>query len=349
MKRLVLHAGMHKTGTTAVQSVAAKNRDDLYSKGVYYPKSWEFFGNRADLPSANAHFSLFNALAEDRPRDRKNLERFRRHLLDEIPRDMTILLSAESMNRHVIPGETDFAAGHRAYLDRMAAYFEAFHTEVVIYFRQPGGFAESMFSEAAVSSPGHVDFDKAPRRYAERFRYRYVQDSYRAHFPVSCQSFEAQKADLTSAFWTALDLPAPADPRETTRRPSVPKAAVMWIFQAKKDLGEDMGRPERLRRWLFGLQQENADIFRSDEKTTFWSDPEKRAAFHRRMTDGFTGIAFEEPGPLPPRCTWSAEDHARAETRFQAWLTENAAWLKDRAERRIAPFVDPQAPAGTPS
>lgn len=344
MKRLILHAGMHKTGTTAIQSIAAKNRDDLYAKGVYYPKSWEFFGNLVQLPSANAHFSLFNALVDMRTRDKRQLEQFSKHLRDDIPDDFTILISAESLNRHVVSEANTFADGHRAFLERVAEYFEGFHTEVVVYFRRPSDFAESMFSEAAVSSPGYANFRKIPKRYIERFQYRYLKESYAVHFPISCQSFEAQKSNLGTRFWKAIGLPQPVDTTETTRRPSVPKAAVRWIFRAKRDLGNKMERPERVRRWLFGLQHENAKLFRSDIKTSFWEDLADSRAFHERMVEGFDDLTFERPTNLPPRCSWSARDHERAEARFEEWQVERADWLKERAKKRIPAFIESQAP-----
>ncbi|MEL7301275.1 MAG: hypothetical protein AAFM92_12910 [Pseudomonadota bacterium] len=344
MKRLILHAGMHKTGTTAIQSIAAKNRDDLFKKGVYYPRSWEFFGNPSHLPSANAHFSLFNALAGLRPRDKKNLQRFRTHLLEEIPDDFTILLSAESLNRHVVPQAASFAEGHRAYIARVAEYFAGFHTEAVVYFRQPSDFAESMYAENAVSYPVIEGFKKAQKSFVKRFQYRELREGYAVHFPISCRSFEAEKDRLPGSFWRDSGLPAPSDILERTRRPSIPKAAVRWIYRAKRHRGAPMERPERLRRWLFAYQDENAQLFRSSVASSFWDGLSDSAAFHDQMLDGFGDIAFARPASVPPRCAWSAQDHAQAEARFAAWQTERADWLRERAERGVPPFIDPEAP-----
>lgn len=38
MKRIVLHVGMHKTGTTSIQNTLYANRFDLYREGVVYPE-----------------------------------------------------------------------------------------------------------------------------------------------------------------------------------------------------------------------------------------------------------------------------------------------------------------------
>lgn len=346
MRRLILHAGMHKTGTTGIQSILAKNRDDLYAKGVYYPKSWKFFGNRADLPSANAHFSLFKALARGLPRDLKRLDRFQQHLKEDVPLDMTVLISAESMARQGIGDqEGSFSARRDRFVAHMAEYFEEFHTEVVIYFRQPDMFAESLCAEAAISSGGHINFEKAPTRYLKRYRYRLLQDTFARHFPVSCQSFDAQKSDLINGFCTNLALPMPSDTQETTRRPSVSKPAVRWMLKAKKDKAEKMERHERLRRWLFAYQHENADIFRSGERSSFWLDQQTRDHFRSQMLADFDAVSFPPPGPLAPLCVWSAAEQDVAESRFRDWERTNAAWLSDRTSRGIAPFTDPQAPS----
>ncbi len=345
MKRLILHAGMHKTGTTGIQSVLAKNRDDLYAKGVYYPKSWEFFGNRPDLPSANAHFSLFDAFAKGKTDQLKQLDRFKQHLKEDISQDMTVLISAESMVRHGLgDNKTSFGERRARFVARIAEYFEDFHTEVVLYFRQPDAFAESMCS-GAVAAGSHLNFEQASAKYLARFRYRHLQDAFARHFPVSCQSFEAQKSDLVRGFFNNLALPMPADPKEITRRPSIPKPAVLWLLKTKKDMTENMGRSEVRRRWIFGLQRENADIFRSGERSSFWPDEQTRDHFRTLMLADFDAVNFAAPGSVAPLCVWSAADHDAAERRFRDWERTHAVWLADRAKSSIAPFTDPQAPS----
>lgn len=342
MTRLILHAGMHKTGTTAIQSIAARNRKELYEKGVCYPESWDFFGKRKWILNANAHFSLFNAIEKARPLDAKNLQQFSEYLRNEVPGDMTILLSAESLNRHVSGDKAGFRAQRRDYLARLAEYFQGFQTEVAIYFREPAAFAESMYSEGVLSSEAELTYEEALNRYLKRFQYAWLRDSYAKHFKVFCHSFEDQKSDLVRGFFKALDLPVPTDTTETAQRAAVPKPAVLWMFRAKKGIEDQMPRDERLARWLFALQEENADIFRSDERCSFWPDAEARAAFRDKMLEGFEDIHFAPAKPLAPLCTWDDAQHAAAESRFRNWQDTHAEWLHQRAEAGLAPFMNPQ-------
>jgi hypothetical protein len=342
MTRLILHAGMPKTGTTAIQSIAARNRNELYEKGVCYPESWAFFGKRKWILTANAHFSLFGALEKGRPLDEKNLARFKEYLENEVPRDMTILLSAESMNRHVSGGAAGFRARRKDYLARLADYFQEFQAEIVLYFREPTAFAESMYSEGVLSSEGALTFEEALDRYLKRFQYAWLRDSYAKHFKVSCHSFEDQKSDLVGNFFKVLDLPVPSDTTETAQRVGIPKPAVLWMFRVKNHMKDQMTREERLSRWLFALQAENADIFRSDERCSFWPDPETRATFRDKMLEGFEDIHFAPLSPVAPQCTWDEAQHEAAERRFLEWQASHAEWLHQRAEAGIAPFVNPQ-------
>jgi hypothetical protein len=151
-----------------------------------------------------------------------------------------------------------------------------------------------------------------------------------------------KKADLAVNFFKTLNLPLPADTTRLARRPSIPKAAVLWMLKAKRDKEEIMERPERLTRWLFALQQENADIFRSNERSSFWRDQETRDQFNQRMLDGFDAVAFDPSGPTAAPCEWSLSDHETAESRFREWLDVHAEQLADRAERRVTPFIDTQ-------
>ena len=50
--RIILHIGVYKTGTTAVQSFLARNRSALAEQGVLYPESFTRFDAHHPLPWA---------------------------------------------------------------------------------------------------------------------------------------------------------------------------------------------------------------------------------------------------------------------------------------------------------
>ena len=59
-KRLIIHIGMHKTGTSSVQRYFARNRTILRRMGVCYPKS-----TGADGESQPKHAALFDAISHE--------------------------------------------------------------------------------------------------------------------------------------------------------------------------------------------------------------------------------------------------------------------------------------------
>ncbi|MGI9601134.1 MAG: hypothetical protein ACR2QE_04570, partial [Acidimicrobiales bacterium] len=59
MKRVTLHIGLHKTGTTMLQALCARNRDALSDQGLLYPST----GGQDGVN--NAHRGLMLAARRD--------------------------------------------------------------------------------------------------------------------------------------------------------------------------------------------------------------------------------------------------------------------------------------------
>lgn len=355
MPKLYLHVGTHKTGTTSIQSLASNSRAFLAEEGLIYPDSVEWFGADPRLQSANAHFIFANALAKMAPRDERRLGRFRAHIDDEIVAGRNVLISAESLYRHVVTDPNlpmmkgsksemrdAWRASRERFIKRLAAFLKGLPVEVVLYLRRPDNFMESMFSESHVSTGNRQGFERFLTKYGIRFEYPWEIELFSRYWQVKLFNFEEEKYGLPIGFFSKLDLPIPTEVKQNAARVSVPKAAVLWLRRAKNTC--DVDDRERKNRWVFALQASTRDLFRADEKSTFWADEAQRDAFLDETGLHFGDIVFEAPNGLPPTCVWSGTEHKTAELCFADWSKRNADWLAARAENRVPPFIDPQSP-----
>jgi hypothetical protein len=144
--RLFLHAGTHKTGTTAIQAFAAKNRNILKKQGLLYP----LYDNK---PKPNdSHLALFHAIA-----GQKN----RRVKPDAVPAivdswarqarhgNAAIFLSAEAVWRHKLNDDSSpgWYEQRRQFLERVSEVFSDFDIQIVIVLRDQDSFVGSYYRE----------------------------------------------------------------------------------------------------------------------------------------------------------------------------------------------------------
>ncbi len=136
---LLLHVGLNKTGTSALQRFFARARERLAAAGVLYPLA----GMRGE-----AHYDLSAALGfslDGRLPDPERLRRYGEALWREVeaagPRKVVI-----SSEMFVLPGE----------IERVRAFFGGFEVRVVIYLRRHDEWWISAYNQSvrAVSRPG---------------------------------------------------------------------------------------------------------------------------------------------------------------------------------------------------
>ena len=143
--RLLLHAGFHKTGTTAIQEFAAGNREALQSLGICYP---------AFKPSGVAKNQSHNRLAHSLARTGKSgalddvevrrLLKWWRILCGEY----RLFVSAEALSRHVDPvGGADWKRQRIAYLQRSGRFLADFEVEPILVLRRQADFVHSVYFE----------------------------------------------------------------------------------------------------------------------------------------------------------------------------------------------------------
>lgn len=222
--RLLLHAGTHKTGTTAVQALAHQCRSRLRQAGFLYPNL------HADCPGvfpgrsgvlggggvfAAAHHHFFHALAGDRrflnERDCQDLvARWHAECVDS---RLDLFLSSESVSRHLLDDRScPRVERHSLYLERLKALFEPFfEIEIILVFRRPDDFARSLYQEQIMRGSlrdqvGLEDFIEAQR---DRFDYPALLARFDNVFSaVKVFTYEAlcEQGDLCSAFFAGLGI-----------------------------------------------------------------------------------------------------------------------------------------------
>lgn len=152
--RVVIHIGTHKTGTSSIQGVMAKNRDLLAGKGIWYPQcrysarnlnflGWRLATKQYQEPSR----FLEKAVAEARDRDCH-----------------TLLLSGESfyamtglfhnlLDRPV----DDYWDNEEEAVRALAGMLPDIEVKVVCYVRRQDLFLESLYNQFVKQAPGYFE------------------------------------------------------------------------------------------------------------------------------------------------------------------------------------------------
>jgi len=145
--RLYLHAGMHKTGTSAIQKWAKANREVLENNGLHYPDYSPF----AEM-KINGHMQFTHSLA-GKPSQltleecERLVEIWKKKCLEK---GCDLFFSAESIFRHLLKSQTMHP--RMAYLVKIKEIFSEFDVIPVLVFRRPDSFIESLYKEN-VSKP----------------------------------------------------------------------------------------------------------------------------------------------------------------------------------------------------
>ena len=209
--RLVLHAGISKTGSTYLQNLMDAGRPALLRRGVWYPEVGLY--RQGPRPRKQAGHALFTDAAIGGGRNLRRHLRAGAGILGE--RLHTVVLSSEAFflhrNAHRIP-----------------RYLSDFDCEVVIYLRRQDEWANSQYCElVAGGSAGRVS-DKisdwlSTDAVRELMDYRNVLNRFARVLPketIKVRVYDPdalKEGDLVKDFADAADLPELLDLPRSTR------------------------------------------------------------------------------------------------------------------------------------
>ena len=127
--RVILHAGMHKTGTSALQNSLYAHRDALLNAGILYPNA----GLHLDSPQAGyRHLWLRRSLEQEGPQSFA-IKQLRQEVADSTCH--TVVLSYEGF----FTPATD--------VSHLREALNGFDTTVLLYLRHPVDYLESKYRE----------------------------------------------------------------------------------------------------------------------------------------------------------------------------------------------------------
>lgn len=211
-KRLIVHIGMHKTASSTLQALMARNRAALAARGVCYPRT-----DRPPFPHHPKHSSLHAALHAGPAQVHAEIDT----LLQEVGAGgaHTLVLSAEGLS-----------ALRPAAVAGMQAFARVFDIEVVCFLRRPDRFAESLWNQRCKNGREDRHIDAFLRRAQIRtlLNYPAMLDVWAGFARVTALGFEdACTAGLVDSFNAATGLALPPAPGRRNVSPGMRAAAIM--------------------------------------------------------------------------------------------------------------------------
>lgn len=131
---LILHIGMHKTGSSSLQSFLAKNSDKLVAQNVLYPKCCQDY--------LNGHHALAYSLGMGRPDYCEQWKSWKRPRASELADEMR----SKGCNRILMSSEVFCMADDHS-TNKLKEYLKDFDVSILIYLRRPDMYLCSLYAE----------------------------------------------------------------------------------------------------------------------------------------------------------------------------------------------------------
>ncbi len=330
-KRLVLHAGLHKTGTTFIQQRLFLNRERLARDGVDVPEALNHH------PAGLRDF----AFSFHRPAFQTA---FRRLVLDS-PGE-TVLVSSEELSHAIRDHHLT-----RAFL-RALAQRDAVAVRVVAYLRRQDEMRESTYQQQVRTHlRGPIEaFDDYP------FDYRPTVAAFReASADVVLRPYEPgewRDGDIFEDLMHAADLHAHGAPEVPDwTNTSLDRRLVLLLSTTPPALKREFGS-----RWDGYRVLDRFNVVRPDGER-FLASPDARRAFMERFREANTALAREDAAlkahllSAPKDHDWAPPAPVTPRERAAAYAVlagVDAVHRLRRGAARAIPWVRPKPGAGDP-
>ncbi|PTW50443.1 hypothetical protein [Rhodovulum kholense] len=144
-KKVILHIGRHKTGTTGLQLFLESGSLELAKSGFCYPLAGRDQSPGQSREDRAAHHGFARALIGPRDVVRQRLSALRPLFLDEVKDAHTVILSSEGFQNVL-------------HLDLLAEFLDGFEIEVVGYLREYLAYVTSAYAQEIKGSRLASDF-----------------------------------------------------------------------------------------------------------------------------------------------------------------------------------------------
>jgi hypothetical protein len=130
-RKLILHIGLHKTGTSAIQSFLGLNRNKLFNEGIYVPRS-----NFYKLGEWDIHHFIADVFKKDKF-NQSNLKTILSKIVNDSKKCHTVLISSEMFYEPCID------------LKKIKTYFSEYFSPIIIiiYLRRQDYFSCSIYNQ----------------------------------------------------------------------------------------------------------------------------------------------------------------------------------------------------------
>ena len=319
----IVHAGMHKTGTTTVQDLLAAHRSDLAASGWFYPaiagrgRNHNRLANRLaictddDLASIRDELTGRSARAGMRLRDTGRL-----------------LLSAEDLSTRICNPQPWEGFDDGAYWDHRRRYLarlrrvlpESAQVEVFVCFREHEAYAHALYATKLLSGRIEWSFPQFVRRCAPIFDYRRQVDVLaQALGTVHVKSYENLRDGLANRMfaWLGVPIRVECSPR---LNPTPTLDLIHWLATAVRS---QPGDAEREQRAAFCRAYQSSPGAAGAGIQSLWSSQQDRQDFlgqcHPPPLEGWP--AMQATGQIPdPAALAARTDELEAE--YRQWQEE---------------------------
>jgi hypothetical protein len=231
--RLILHIGTHKTATSTLQALMAKERQNLLAQGFCYPST-----THAVYADQGKHIALSRALVED---DAAFLREYGQ-LVQEFRASgcHTMVLSEEGLSSP--------AKLNNNHLQRMKAVVADFDIEVVCFLRRQDYFAESLWNQRCKNgrTKKHIDSFVTQPLVIRHMTYKTMLDEWAVFGTVKAFGFEAAcETGIVETFSQATGMTLPAAEKSRNISPGMERAALMAALNAAQ-IPHDYRQVERV-------------------------------------------------------------------------------------------------------
>ena len=194
--RLIVHVGIHKTGTTSIQGVLDAEYERLRDNGILYPKAGRGIKNEIVMP---LHHPLILSLIDDNDQAAFfHIEALRTEIHEAAP--TTVIISSEVLSREYLSSQV--------FRDIQRIFPEASRTWM-IYLRRQDRLAMSRYAEGiktgVVAWPDNIRHTLQPINLDHRLRLERLQHAV-GHDTIVPVPFDATKNRLMASFFEAADL-----------------------------------------------------------------------------------------------------------------------------------------------
>lgn len=336
--RLHLHAGTHKTGTTAIQRFAADNRGALQRQGLLYPT----YGPRIRTPN-ESHLAMFHAIAGEKSAvtETKVPKLLSRWWQTACKENLDVLLSAEAIWRHQISrGNNGWWAKRRAYLNSVSALLQGFDVHVHIVLRDQESFLTSSYREhvrkgTRAGSMPFVEF--ARRQLKTSLRYLdnlFLLERCIGNLHVSLYDELRRDPGLIDNFFSTLGI----DPSDMPRQEYVRESLSIPQTLVKRYLNEHSALDNEDQLLLIENDACRAKIEDTLGHYSLWPSPRQRETFLARFEKENEEIRkrwFPNHDAILGASTYS-RDHVGFNEMPRTLISELDAWGCFPGKRRFA-------------